>query len=129
MRDFARSRLVVMVNLSCVYHSKQKIATEDTFDVNLCNIKSRSVNLLLWNKCINGCSLNFHVRFDQLSFHFRCLTHFLLSADFTDFRGFLRNSVFYDRLVGRFTQNPTELGTNFWVLAEDYGIWSEDSAI
>ena len=71
----------------------------------------------------------FHVRFDQLAFHFRSLTHFLLSDDFNDFCGFLLNSVFQDFLVDRFRQNLTELGTEFGVLAGDDGIWSEDSAI
>ena len=63
-----------------------------------------------------------HVRFNQLSFKFRSLTLFLLSADFADFRGFLRNSVFQDLLVDRFRQNVTELGTEFWVGAENDGI-------
>ena len=47
MRDFTRSRVVVMVNLSCdaaYLHTKQKmtdfhsIVAEDIFDVNFCSI-------------------------------------------------------------------------------------------
>ena len=57
------------------------------------------------------------------------MTLFLLSADFADFRGFLRNPVFQDLLVDRFRQNLTELGTEFWVGAENDRIWSGDSGI
>ena len=70
-----------------------------------------------------------HVRFNQLSFKFRSLTLFLLSADFADFRTFLWNSVFQDLLVDRFRQNLTELGTEFWVGAENERIWIMDWAI
>ena len=69
----------------------------------------------------------FHVRFNQPSLKFRSLTLFLSSADFADFRGFLWNSVFQDLLVDGFRQKLMELGTEFWFLAENDGIWSGDS--